>query len=74
MGDIISSVNGISLEGSTTMPKSQGKATERFTDLGKLNFSMVVWFYSTAPAASKNDAWFKRGQNLLKNKQLALLI
>ncbi len=81
MGDIISSVNGISLEGSTTMPKSPGKATERFTDLGKLNFSMVVWFgfrlqliYSTAPAASKNDAWFTRGQNLLKNKQLALLI
>jgi len=35
-------------------------------DLGKLNFPMVVRLkpiYNTAPAASKNDARFKRGQN-----------
>ncbi len=54
--------------------------TMRFTDLGKLNFPMVVWFYaqepifSTAPAASKNDTQFKRGQNRHENKQLALFI
>jgi hypothetical protein len=47
--------------------------------LGKQNYRW--WFsfrheqiFSTAPAASKNDAQFKRGQNLLKNKQPALLI
>jgi hypothetical protein len=53
--------------------------TEHFTDLGKLNFPMVVWFkaqanFNTAPATSKNNAWFKWGQNQLKNKQLASLI
>jgi len=30
--------------------------------------------FNTAPAASKNDAQFKGGQNWLKNKQLASLI
>ncbi len=30
--------------------------------------------FSTDPAASKNDACFKRGQNRLDNKQLGLLI
>ncbi len=33
-----------------------------------------VSIFSTAQAATKNDAQFKRGQNRLKNKQLALLI
>jgi len=35
---------------------------------------MLKPIFSTAPAAPKNDAQFKRGQNWLKNKQLALLI
>jgi len=30
--------------------------------------------FNTAPAASKNNAWFKSGQNQLENKQLALFI
>ncbi len=30
--------------------------------------------FNTTPAASKNTAWFKSGQNWLKNKQLASLI
>jgi hypothetical protein len=39
-----------------------------FTDLGKLNLTMVVDFklkpiFATAPAASKNEACFKSGQN-----------
>ncbi len=49
------------------------------------NSSLCQWMYyyefvsiqpifSTVPAASKNDAKFKRGQNQLKNEQLALLI
>ena len=52
--------------------------TERFTDLGKLiarwrfGFRLELIF-NTVPAASKNDD-FKRGQNRLKNKQLASLI
>jgi len=33
-----------------------------------------VPIFSTAPAAIKNDAQFKSGQNQLENKQLALLI
>ncbi len=42
--------------------------TERFTDLGKLNFLMVFRFrlkpiYTTVPAASKNYVQFKSGQN-----------
>jgi len=42
--------------------------TEHFTDLGKLNFQWWFGFrlgqiFNTAPAASKNDAWFKSGQN-----------
>jgi len=47
-------------------------------DLGKLNFPMVDFrlepIFSTATAASKNDAQFKRGQNRLESKQLNLLI
>jgi len=40
---------------------------------------MMVWLqaqpiFSNAPAASKNDAQFKRCQNRLENKQFALLI
>jgi len=31
-------------------------------------------FLGTGPAASKNDAQLKKVQNLLKNKQLTLLI
>jgi len=43
--------------------------------LGSSQFSVLPQLFSTAPAASKNDdAWFKSGQNQLKNKQLALLI
>ncbi len=46
----------------------KGHTTERFTDLGKLNFLMVVGFrlepiFNIAPAASKNNAQFKSGQN-----------
>ncbi len=38
-------------------------------------FGQAKFAYTTiAPAASKNDAQFKSGQNRLKNKQLALLI
>ncbi len=52
---------------------------ERFSDLGKLNFQMVIWFklepiYATAPAASKNTARFKCGKNRLENNRLASLI
>ncbi len=57
-----------------------GNSTERFTDLGKLNL-LLWWFdfrlkpiYTTAPAASKNDAQFKSGQNRLENNHLASLI
>jgi len=43
------------------------KSTERFTDLGKLNFPISRFglepIFNTAPDASKNDAWFKSGQN-----------
>ncbi len=53
---------------------------ECFTDLKK-NKICLSWLdfrrepiYTTAPAATKNDAQFKSGQNQLKNKQLALLI
>jgi len=54
------------------------RALHRF---GQAKFPMQWWFgfwlkpiFSTAPAASKNDDWFKRGQNQLENKQLPLLI
>jgi len=42
------------------------KHTERFTDLDKLKFVMGVIsepIFDTAPAASKNNACFKSGQN-----------
>jgi len=58
----------------------QKQPTEHFTDLGKLNFRWWFGFrlkpiFSTAPAASKNNAQFKRGQNQLDyTKQLASLI
>ncbi len=63
----------------TEMLKTTKISTEHFTDLSKLNFPMVVWFqlepiFNTAPAASKNDAQFKSGQNQLDNKQLTSLI
>ncbi len=50
-----------------------------FMDLGKLNFPMVVSFrlkpiFNTAPAASKNTARFKSGQNQPKNNHLSSLI
>jgi len=53
--------------------------TERFIDLGKLNFPMVARFrlqpiYATAPAASKNTAPFKSDQHQLKNNHLASFI
>jgi len=35
---------------------------------------MLEPILNTAPAASKNNAGFKSGQNRLKNKQLASLI
>ncbi len=46
----------------------QTAPTERFTDLGKQNSRWRFDFglepiFSTAPAASKNNAQFKRGQN-----------
>ncbi len=49
------------------------------TDLGKLNLLMMVRFYAraiynTAPAASKNNARFKSGQNRLKHNHITLLI
>ncbi len=47
--------------------------------VGKLN--SLWWFgfrlepiFMIAPAASKNDAWFKKGQDWLEHKKLALLI
>ena len=50
-------------------------STERFTDLNKLNLPMVVRIrlepiFPTSPAASKNDACFKSGQNRLENNHL----
>jgi len=50
-----------------------------FTDLGKLNLLMVVWFWARAnfqycPAAFKNTARFKRGQKWPENNHLGLLI
>ncbi len=51
--------------------------TERFTDLGNLNFPMdfrLGTIYTTALAASKNDARFKSGHNCLKNNYLTSLI
>ena len=49
--------------------------TVSFTDLGKLNLATVqtLWAQAdstTAPAASKNDACFKCGQNRLENNHL----
>ncbi len=55
-------------------------STERFTDLDKLNVVIVVYsfrlkpIFTTAPAASKNDAHFKSGQNGLKNNHVASLV
>ncbi len=46
------------------------------TDLGKLNLLMVVKLepmFATAPAATRNDTCFKKGQNRLKNNHLAIL-
>jgi len=40
-------------------------STECFTDLDKLNLLMVFRFYTTAPAASNFNAWFKGGENRL---------
>jgi hypothetical protein len=44
--------------------------TQHFTDLDKLNLVMMVWFqtgefFITAPAASKNNSFFKIGQSRL---------
>ncbi len=42
------------------------KATECFADLGKLNITMALRLepiFNADPAASKNDARFKRAQN-----------
>jgi len=52
-------------------------ATDRFTDLVKLNLLMVVRFkqiYTTAPSTYKNNAQLKSDQNWLKNNHLASLI
>jgi hypothetical protein len=54
-------------------------ATRRSVKLVKYNVSRYRAFHGfrlepifiTAPAASKNDAQFKSGQNQLKNKQFA---
>jgi hypothetical protein len=50
-----------------------------FTDFGKLNLVLVAQFnldpiYTTASAASKNDARFKSGQNGHQNNHPASLI
>ncbi len=52
---------------------------ESFTDMGKLNLSMVVRFrlepiFNTAPAASKTILCLKGVKIDSKNKQLASLI
>jgi len=49
----------------------EDSSTERFTNLGKLNFPMRFDFrlkliFNTTPAASKNTARLKSGQNWLK--------
>jgi len=59
--------------------KQWDNPTERFTDLCKQYFPMVVWFYvedyfQYRPVVSKNTAWFKRGQNRPKNNHLDALI
>ncbi len=46
----------------------QAKFPDSGLDLGSSQF------FNTAPAASVKDAWFKSGQNRLKNMKLALLI
>ena len=45
-----------------------------WTSLTWLNHLMVGRFFTTAPAASKNDACFKNGQKRPKNNDLALLL
>ncbi len=42
----------------------------KFPDGGSV-LGLIESIFSTAPATSKNYAWFKRGENRLKNKQLA---
>ncbi len=49
---------------------------------GQGRFARLVWWfdfrpepiYTSAPVASKNDAWFKSGQKQLKNNHLISLI
>ncbi len=56
--------------------------TQRFMDLDKLNLLYLFYLfnsrlkpsYTTAQAASKNDAGFKSGLNRPKNNHLASLI
>jgi len=60
------------------IPDTHG-STERCTDLDKLKFVMVVGFkfepiFNTAPAVSKNDAYFKSSQNRLENNHIASLV
>jgi len=48
--------------------RSKKMATERFKDLGTLNFPMVVWFkvranFQYCPSCLKNTTQFKSGQN-----------
>jgi hypothetical protein len=44
----------------------------------KFAFGGLVWWlepvYTTAPAVTKNNAWFKSGQNWLKNIHIGSLI
>ncbi len=58
-----------------------GMTMQRFMDLGKLNFLMVVWFLAEAnfhywPSClkKKKHIQFKSGQNRLEKNHLALLI
>jgi hypothetical protein len=51
----------------STLKKRLTCYTECFTDLGKLNLTtMLEPIFTTAPAATKNEARFLSGQNLLK--------
>jgi len=53
------------------------RASHRFGQAKFPNDGLVLGssqFSKLHPAAIKNDAWLKRGQNWLKNNQLALLI
>jgi len=48
-----------------------------FHGFGQVEFpdgGSILGFFNTAPAASKNNAPFKSGQNCLKNNHIALLI